>query len=502
MNTEELLISTEELPLSYAQQRLWFLDQLEPNSALYNIPIGLHLEGTLNQAALEQSLQEIIARHEALRTNFVTVNGQATQIIHEEITWTISVVDLTDLSTTEQQIAAQKLNKQQATQPFDLEKEPLIRAILVRFSETEQWLLLCMHHIVSDGWSTGVLIQELTTLYNAYLQGQPSPLTPLTIQYADFAIWQREWLQGEVRQRQLNYWQNQLADIPELLSLPTDRPRPAVQTFVGAHQEFTLSAQLTSQLTQLSQKQGVTLFMTLLAAFDTLLYRYTGQSDIVVGSPIANRNQSELEGLIGFFVNTLVMRTDLSGNPTFSELLSRVREMAMDAYAHQDLPFEMLVEALQPERDLSYTPLFQVLFALQNTPVSVVELNGLTLSQVPPKSQTAKFDLTLAMENRVDGLVGVWEYSTDLFDADTIKRMTGHLVTLLEAIVAHPQQPISQLPLLTDIEQQQLLVDWNQTQIDYPTPQCLHKLFEKQVEINPNESLNFEFLSETQSSNH
>ncbi|MBN3921606.1 non-ribosomal peptide synthetase, partial [Nostoc sp. NMS4] len=312
-----------------------------------------------------------------------------------------------------------------------------------------------------------------------------TPLAPLPIQYADFAIWQRQWLQGDVLQRQLIYWQQQLKDAPALLSLPTDRPRPAVQTFAGAYQQFALSGELTSGLIQLSQEQGVTLFMTLLAAFDTLLYRYTGSDDILVGSPIANRDRSEIEGLIGFFVNTLVMRTNLAGNPSFSELLNRVREMAMDAYAHQNLPFEMLVEALQPQRDLSHTPLFQVMFALQNAPISEVELTGLTISSLPATGATSKFDLSLLMQNTDAGLVGVWEYSTNLFDASTIERMTEHFVTLLEGIVANPQQKISQLPLLTEIEQQQLLVVWNDTQADYLQHKCIHQLFEEQVERIP-----------------
>lgn len=475
-----------KLSLSYAQQRLWFLDQLQPNSALYNIPIALRLEGRLNISALEQSLQTIIERHEALRTNFMTVDGEPTPIIHSETTWTISVVDLTHLSTGEQKTEAHQLAQQQANQPFDLARESLIRVTLVQLNQTEQWLLLCMHHIVSDGWSMGVLVEELAALYKAYSQGEPDPLMPLPIQYTDFAIWQREWLQADIRQRQLSYWQKQLADAPELLVLPTDRPRPAVQTFVGAHQEFRLSAELTSQLNQLSQQQGVTLFMTLLAAFDTLLYRYSGQSDILVGSPIANRNHSQIEGLIGFFVNTLVMRTSIEGNPSFSELLTQVREMAMDAYAHQDLPFEMLVEALQPERDLSYTPLFQVLFALQNQTLSQVDLTGLTASPLKVETGTSKFDLSLSMENRADGLVGVWRYSTDLFDASTIDRMTGNFVTLLEGIVANPQEKISQLPLLTEVEQRQLLVEWNNTEVDDPQSQSIHQLFEEQVQRTPN----------------
>ncbi|MBE8998846.1 amino acid adenylation domain-containing protein [Nostoc sp. LEGE 12447] len=474
-----------QLLLSYAQQRLWFLDQFEPNSALYNIPLALRLVGTLNQVALEQSLHEIIARHEALRTNFVTVNGKPSQIIQTQTNWKVSVVGLKHLSTTEQEIATQQLAQQQAIQPFDLANQALVRATLVVLSETEHILLVCMHHIVSDGWSMGVFLQELAALYNAYSQAQPSPLAPLPIQYADFALWQRQWLQGGVLQSQLSYWQQQLKDAPALLSLPTDRPRPAVQTFAGAHQEFALSQKLTQGLIQLSQKQGVTLFMTLLAAYDTLLYRYTGTEDILVGSPIANRDRSEIEGLIGFFVNTLVMRTNLAGNPSFSELLGRIRETAMEAYTYQNLPFEMLVEALQPQRDLSHTPLFQVMFALQNVPLSGVELAGLSVTPLMPESRTAKFDLNLFMQNTATGLVGVWEYNTDLFDASTIERMTGHFVTLLEGIIANPEQQISQLPLLTQIEQHQLLVEWNDTGVDYPQDLCIYQLFEEQVQRTP-----------------
>ncbi|WP_442947635.1 amino acid adenylation domain-containing protein [Nostoc sp.] len=474
-----------ELPLSYAQQRLWFLDQFEPNSPFYNIPMALRLVGNLNQAALEQSLQEIIHRHEALRTNFITVDGKPSQIIQTETNWTVSVVDLKYLSTTEQEITSQQLAQQQVTQPFDLAKGTLIRATLVVLSETEHVLLVCMHHVVSDGWSMGVFVQELAALYNAYSQGQPLPLAPLPIQYADFAIWQRQWLQGEVLQSQLSYWQQQLANAPALLSLPTDRPRPAEQTYHGTHLEFALSFELTSKLTKLSQEQGCTLFMTLLAAFDTLLYRYTGTEDILVGSPIANRDRSEIEGLIGFFVNTLVMRSNLAGNPSFSELLGRVREMAMEAYSHQDLPFEMLVEALQPERDLSHTPLFQVMFVLQNAPTSELELTGLTVNRLPIKGTTSRFDLTLSMEYTPTGLAGWWEYNTDLFDASTIDRMTSHFVTLLEGIIANPEQRISQLPLLSEVEKQQLLVEWNDTEIDYPLHKCIHQLFEEQVDLTP-----------------
>ncbi|NCS75868.1 MAG: amino acid adenylation domain-containing protein [Microcystis aeruginosa K13-07] len=473
-----------ELPLSFAQQRLWFLDQLQPNSALYNIPMVLHFRGNLNQKALEQSLQEICDHHEVLRTNFVTIGGQPTQVI-QTTRETISVVDLQDLPIHEQAEKTQQLKQKQATQPFDLAKESLIRITLVVLSETEHLLLVCMHHIISDGWSIEVLIHELTSLYNAYVQNQPANLAPLPIQYADFALWQKQWLQGDVLQSQLNYWQNQLTAAPPLLSLPTDHPRPAVQSFVGTQQEFSLSPKLSQALTELSHQQGVTLFMTLLAAFDALLYRYTGSGDILVGTPIANRNRSEIEGLIGFFVNTLVMRTDLSDNPSFSQLLTRVREVTMDAYAHQDLPFEMLVEALQPERDLSHTPLFQVAFVLQNTPKSEIAMTGLTVTDLPPENTTAKFDLTLAMVNMDDGLKGVWEYNTDLFESSTIERLSGHFLNLLGGIVANPQERISQLPLLTESETNQLLIEWNNTQVDYPEYKCIHQLFEEQVKRTP-----------------
>ncbi|TRT77992.1 MAG: amino acid adenylation domain-containing protein, partial [Microcystis sp. M_OC_Ca_00000000_S217Cul] len=473
-----------ELPLSFAQQRLWFLDQLQPNSALYNIPMVLHFRGNLNQKALEQSLREICNRHEVLRTNFVTIDGQPTQII-QTTRETISVVDLQDLPIHEQEEKTQQLKQKQATQPFNLAKESLIRITLVVLSETEHLLLVCMHHIISDGWSIEVFIHELTSLYNAYTQNHPANLAPLPIQYADFALWQKQWLQGDVLQSQLNYWQNQLTAAPPLLSLPTDHPRPAVQSFVGTQQEFSLSPKLSQALNELSRQQGVTLFMTLLAAFDALLYRYTGSSDILVGTPIANRNRGEIEGLIGFFVNTLVMRTDVSDNPSFSHLLTRVREVTMDAYAHQDLPFEMLVEALQPERDLSHTPLFQVAFVLQNTPKSEIAMTGLTVTDLPPENTTAKFDLTLAMVNTDDGLKGVWEYNTDLFESSTIERLSGHFLNLLGGIAANPQARISQLPLLTESETNQLLIEWNNTQVDYPEYKCIHQLFEEQVKRTP-----------------
>jgi amino acid adenylation domain-containing protein/non-ribosomal peptide synthase protein (TIGR01720 family) len=474
-----------EMVLSFAQARLWFLEQLEPGSSAYNIPAAVRLTGSLDVAVLEQSLNEIVGRHEVLRTTFGMVSGEPRQVIAPVLALTLRWVDLRDLPEAQQKIQVERLATEEAQQPFDLAKGPLLRATLLQLGEAEHVLLLTMHHIVSDGWSMGVLIRELAALYEAFSTGKPSPLPELPIQYADFAHWQRQWLQGEVLAAQLSYWQQQLTGAPALLELPTDRPRPGVQTFRGATQFLALPEPLSQKLKTLSQRSGVTLFMTLLAAFQTLLYRYTGQEDICIGSPIANRNRSETEELIGFFVNTLVLRTDMSENPSFQELLARVREVTLGAYAHQDLPFEQLVEALQPERNLSHQPLFQVMFALQNAPMPALELPSLTLSSLEIESGTAKFDLTLSMEDTEQGLVGSLEYNTDLFDAASISRMLGHFQTLLEGIVDNPDLHLSDLPLLTQPERQQLLVEWNDTQVNYPKDVCIHQLFEAQVDRTP-----------------
>jgi len=471
-----------DLPLSFAQQRLWFLDQLEPGSPFYNIPTAVRLTGPLDVAALERTLNEIVRRHEALRTTFETVDGRARQVIAPELTVPLPVTDLTDLPETEREAEALQLATQEAQRPFDLARGPLLRARLLRLGREDHVALLTMHHIVSDGWSMGILIQEIAALYEAFSSGRPSPLQELPIQYADFAHWQREWLQGEILEAQLSYWKQQLDGSPPLLELPTDRPRPAVQSFRGRTQAFALPKDLSKAIKDLGHQEGATLFMTLLAAFQSLLYRYTGQETINVGTPIANRTQSEIEGLIGFFVNTLVMRADLSGDPSFRELLKRVREMALGAYAHQDLPFEMLVDALQPERNLSHSPLFQVMFVLQEAPMGAQALSNLTLRGVEAETGVAKFDLTLSMAEDGDGLGGVFEYNVDLFDAATIERMIAHFQRLLEGIVADPNRPISELPLLTEAEREQLLVEWNDTQADYPQACCIHKLFEAQVE--------------------
>ncbi|NDJ21055.1 amino acid adenylation domain-containing protein [Nostoc sp. B(2019)] len=481
----ERISRSQELPLSYAQQRLWFLDQLEPNSPFYNIAAAVRLEGQLNVEALQQSFNEIISRHEALRTNFQTIEGQAIAVISEAMSLILPVFDISELPLNQQEAEVKKQASQEAQKPFDLKGDLLLRVKLLRLGQEEHIILLTMHHIVSDGWSIDVLLRELATLYQAFCNGQPSPLPTLPIQYVDFAAWQRKWLQGEVLKTQISYWLKHLNNAPKVLELPTDYPRPAIQTFRGSTYSFKLSDKLSFSLNKFSQQQGSTLFMTLLAAFQTLLWRYTGSEDIVIGSPIANRNRAEIEGLIGFFVNTLVLRTNLAGNPSFEELLKRVREVALGAYAHQDLPFELLVEELQPQRDLSHTPLFQVMFVLQNAPMSALELPGLTLSPLESNSDSAKLDLTLYMTETVDGLIGSLEYNTDLFEESSIQRMVAHLQTLLAGVVANPQQRLSELPLLKESERHQLLVEWNDTEIEYPQ-QCIHQLFEAQVEKTPN----------------
>ena len=475
----------EPAPLSFSQQRLWFLDQYEPNSSVYNVSSVLRLKGSLDKDALKQSLEEIVRRHEALRTTFANPDGEPLQVIAPTLNDSLAVIDLRDRPESEREDEACRLAAEETRRPFDLARGPVFRSTLIRLDEENHVLVLVMHHIVSDGWSMGVLHGELSVLYRAFSHSQPSPLAELPIQYADYAVWQREWLKGPELESQLSYWKKQLEGTPGALKLPTDHPRPAVQTYRGARRSIELSKELSQGLKALSRKEGVTLFMILLAAFQTLLYRYTRQQDVVVGSPIANRNRTEVEGLIGFFVNSLVLRTDLSGNPSFRELLQRVRKMALEAYEHQDLAFEKLVEELNPKRSLSYSPLFQVMFVLQNAPGTVWQLEGLTVSPVRIGRETAKFDLTLFMQETGDALTGSLQYSTDLFSEQTIVRMLGHFEVLLQGIVSNPQQAISALPILTAAEKHQLLTEWNGPHKDYPLDKCLHELFEEQVEKTP-----------------
>ena len=472
-----------DLPLSFAQQRLWFLDQLEPGNPFYNITKAVRLTGSLNAVALEKSLNEVVRRHEALRTTFPAVGGSGVQRIATSMTLALSFKDFSELSPAQRD--AQVLQTaSEAARAMDLARGPLFRAVLLRLGEEEHVLVLTMHHIISDGWSMGVFIREMATIYEAYAGNQPSPLPEMPFQYADFAHWQRNWLKEEVLEAQLDYWKQQLADAPQL-ELPTDRPRPFVESFRGKQQTLTLNASLTKALKRLSQKHDATLFMTLLAAFNVLLSRYSRQQDILVGSPIANRNRAEIEPLIGFFVNTLVLRTELRSEETFAELVGRVREVCLGAYAHQDVPFEKLVEELSPERDMSHNPLFQVMFALQNVPSVSMTVRRLTLEVLEIENYTAKFDLICDMTETAEGLTAAFEYSTDLFDDITIERMMGHFQTLLEGIAANADTRISHLPLLCAAERRQIVEEWNDTAAVYPEDRCLSDLFEAQVALTP-----------------
>ena len=471
-----------DLPLSFAQQRMWFLYQLESQSPFYNEGLQLRVEGVLNVEVLQQSINEIIRRHEILRTTFPAVDGKPLQVISPSLAMNIPVLDLQGLEAAE----IQQIVTKEARQPFDLSNGPLLRVTLLRLGPESHILVLIMHHIITDGWSMGIFIQELSNLYQTFTVSSPLLLPELPIQYADFAVWQRQWLSEEIQKQQLNYWKQQLANAPPLLELPTDKPRPPVQTFCGATQEFQIDQNLSKQIKIFSQQSGATLFHTLLAAFVVLMFRYSGQDDICIGSPIANRNRREVEPLIGFFVNTLVLRNQIKGNPSFNEFLSQVRQVATSAYTHQDVPFEQVVEALQPERSLSYNPLFQVVFVLENFLLDTLELPDVTLTPQFVERGTSQFDLTLAVWETKQGLIGSWEYNSDLFEPDTIARMTSHFQTLLAAIIANPHQSIGELPLLSQPERHQLLVEWNDTYTPYPKSKCIHQLFEEQVEKTPN----------------
>ncbi|HKV35211.1 MAG TPA: amino acid adenylation domain-containing protein [Pyrinomonadaceae bacterium] len=474
-----------QLPLSFAQQRLWFLDQLQPGNPFYNLYSAVRLQGELDVFALEQSFNEVVRRHEALRTVFPNVNGKPAQVIMPAAKLALHFKDLREQPETEREAEAMRLATEDVQRPFDLTRGPLLRLTLMQTGEQEHMLVLCIHHIVSDGWSSRVLIRELVLLYEDFSTGQRSHLAELPIQYADYARWQREWLQGGVLEAQLDYWRKQLSGAPAVLELPIAKARPAVQTFRGARVPHLLPREISAAIEELSRREGVTQFMILLAAFQVLLSRYSGQDDIVVGTPIAGRGRIETEDLIGFFVNTLVLRTDLAGNPSFQELLRRVREVALGAAAHQDLPFEKLVEELQPERDLNRTPLFQVMFALQNVPRDSYELPNLTLSAIGAETGAAKFDLTLFFHPTGEGLLGILEYNTDLFDAESIQSMWRHFETLLRGLIEHSEQQILSLPLLNEAERRQVLVDWNDTATAFPHDACFPQLFEEQVKRTP-----------------
>ncbi|HLI09340.1 MAG TPA: amino acid adenylation domain-containing protein [Ktedonobacteraceae bacterium] len=470
------------IPLSFAQQRIWFFEQLVPGSPVHNITQVARVVAPVDRAILERCFETIIRRHETLRTTFAMIDGQPVGIVSPPQPVHLGFIDLRAAPLEEREEQAHQLIVREARRPFDLERGPLLRVILLQLADQEYLILLVMHHIIADNWSAGVLLQELGTLYWAYAAGKPSPLSELPFAYADFARWQKEWLQGERLDSLLTYWKQQLAGSPPLLELPVDRPRPALQSFHGARRQFSLSPDVVQGLRQLSQQQGVTMVMLLLAAFKTLLYRYTGQTDLPVGMPIANRSRAGCEALIGLFVNTLVIRTDLSGAPTFLELLERVRRVTLDAYKHQDLPFEKLVEELQPERNLSYSPLFQVLFNFKRDGLAAAGVPILRLEDVD--NGTCQFDLALNLIESGETISGSIEYSTDLFDAETIERIIGHYQVLLQAVIADPRQPVTQLPLLSEREKQHF-ARWNATQAAYPASACMHQLVAEQAARSP-----------------
>ncbi|MEH2088947.1 amino acid adenylation domain-containing protein [Nostoc sp.] len=468
------------LPLSFSQERIWFLHKLEGESGAYTIAFAVGLEGNLNIKALEQALGEIVQRHEVLRTRFEIKNDKPVQVIDPNTTIRLPVVDLQNMANPWKQV--EQLAIKEAYKPFDLACDSVLRVKMWRVSQDEYVLLFTIHHIAADGWSKGVLIRELSAYYRTITTGSSVALPKLPIQYADFAIWQRKWLTNQVLEQQLSYWKQHLTKAPPLLELPTDRRRPAIQTFRGGIERFQVDVGLRQQLKQLGQDSGSTLFMTLLAGFVVLLSRYSGQTDLVVGSPIANRNRQEIEGLIGFFVNTLALRFNLSQEQSFKALLEQVQQVTQNAYENQDLPFEMLIEELHLERNLDRNPLIQVMFALQNAPTNPWDLPGLKVEEMSWGLDAVRFDLEVHFWEVPQGLEGICYYSSDLFDAATIARMMKHFQNLLAAIVTNSEQPVSQLPLLTAQERQQLLVEWNATQTDYPADQCIHHLFADRVE--------------------
>jgi amino acid adenylation domain-containing protein len=464
---------------------LWFLHQLEPDSPAYNQPKALRLSGALRIDLVQRALTALVDRHEVLRTTFTAVDGSPVQVVRATRPVELPLSDLSGVPIAEREAELQRRILAISRRPFDLARDPMLRAALLRLDAEEHLLLLVTHHIASDAWSKTVLYQDLAAFYEALAAGKPAVLPALPIQYADFACWQRQRLQGEALQSQLAYWKQQLRDAPPLLELPRDRPRPAVQGDRGAREPVTLSAALSQALGALSQREGTTLFMTLLAGFYALLHRYTGQDDLVIGSPVAGRSRVETERLIGFFLNTLVLRLRVAGNPSFRELLQNVRRVTLEAYTHQGLPFEMLVDEMQPERHRSRSPLHQVIFTLRNTPTALPEISGLKIREVDIDGRTAKYDLALLLMEEAGRLQGWLEYNTDLFEVATIRRLLGHYQTLLEGIVADPDRRLANLPLLTDAERQQLLIDWNRTKADYPKEACIHHLLEAQVECTP-----------------
>jgi amino acid adenylation domain-containing protein len=469
---------TGPLPLSYAQQRLWFLCQLDPESAVYNIPVAATLTGQLDVGALERAIGEIIRRHESLRTCFAQENGIPRVVICDDVPWSLQRIDARQVAG---EGAAELIRyaSRLTQEPMDITRAPLLRVQLLATGAESHVLVLTLHHIVFDGWSMGVFLRELETLYRAYASGTAANLEPPKLQYVDYAVWQRQWLESGVLERQLAYWKKQLAGAPPVVTFPADRRRPQAEMFRGARRKLLLPPELARGLESLSQRHGVTLFMTLFACFAVLLARYTGQEDIVVGSPSAGRNRSELSDLMGFFVNNLVLRTDVSGNPAFSTLLTRVRDVSLQAFEHQDVPFDQLVQALRPERSPDHSPLFQTMLILQNFPIEEVEMPSLSLQRLELEVTTARFDLTVEVFPRHGALEVYFDYNSDLYDAATIARLQAHFRSILDAVVMNQSQRLSEIPLLSPAEREKLLFAWNQTASPIPADLCFHHRFEE-----------------------
>jgi len=465
--------------LSFSQQRLWFLDQIEPGGAAYIIAGALELRGALDAPGLERALGALVNRHEALRTVFVNVEGQPLQVVSEPGSWALPVIDASGEADKDQRL--KRLLREEAARGFDLARGPLFRAQLYRLAADTHVLLLTMHHIVTDGWSMGILIRELGELYSCFCRGEEATLPAQRVRYRDFARWQRSSLQGEVLDILLSHRRSRLAGAPQVLELPTDRPRPPVASHRGAIHSFTLPSELVEGLRGLAQREGATLFMTLLAGFTLLLSRYSGQEDLLVGTPVANRSRAEIENLVGCFVNTVVLRADLSGDLTVSQFLARTRDECLDAFGHQDLPIDRLIEEMRPQRDLSRNPVFQAMFASQNVPLQTLDLPGLTLKPVDLDSKTTRIDLTLHVWETADGLMGILSYATDLFDESTIARMAAHWHSLLEGMIASPERRVWDLPLLTEAERHHLLFEWNDTDADDSADALVCNMFEAQV---------------------
>lgn len=478
-------LAPELIPASSGQRRLWFLDQMEPGTPLYNIPYLVRLAGPLNRAALQRALATVVERHEVLRTNFVAVGSEPKQVVRATWSLDLPVTDLAATPAAEREARLRHLTGEEARRPFDLARDLMLRARLYQLGPDDHALLLVMHHIASDGWSMAILYRELGAAYEALARGAEPALPPLPVQYGDFAQWQEDYLQGETLERLVDFWRRTMAGAPTLLELPADRPRPPVQSHRGDDVRITVPGPLLARLRQLSGEHRVTLFMTLLAGFNILVRRYTGQTDLVIGSTLAGRDAAETEHLIGFFINTLALRTDLSGDPTVRELLARVRDVSLTAFEYRALPYEKLVEELQPQRNLSFDPVCQVFFMLQNVPTAPLKLAGIELSIEPVYTGTAKADLTIWAVEQPDHLDVTAEFNTDIFDRTTIERMMGHYVALLEGMIAAPGGRISQLPLLTAPERRQILAEWNATAVDYPREQTIVGLFAEQVARTP-----------------